>query len=371
MDKVVSVEPFPPGEFIQDELNARDWTQDDLAEVMGRTRQHVSRLIKGQTAIGPDSARELAEAFGTSPEMWMNLQTSYELSKSACEDRQIKRKADLYTKVPVREMRKRCWIGEQSDVGQMDAEILRFMRMSSWDAKPAISIAARKATDYGSHSFAQLAWGSRAMQLGSCVMASRYRDENIDGGLAELRKLAANPEDIRRVPAVLSSMGVRLVVIQHLQGTKIDGAAVWLDRDSPVIALSLRYGRIDNFWHNLFHEMIHVKYRDTPVIDVELNGESADEDGGEIEARANREAANALVPSEKLESFIARHTPLFYQAKVVQFANARGVHPGIVVGQLHHRKALDYRHLTKLLVDVRQYISGAALTDGWGDCPIV
>ena len=68
MNKVISIEVVLPGDIIQEELDARGWTHDDLAEVTGRTRQHIRNLIKGKTAIGPESARELAEAFGTSAE---------------------------------------------------------------------------------------------------------------------------------------------------------------------------------------------------------------------------------------------------------------------------------------------------------------
>jgi HTH-type transcriptional regulator/antitoxin HigA len=364
----ISVEPFPPGEYIQDELDARGWTQDDLADVMHRTRQHIGRLIKGQTAIGPETASELAAAFGTSAEMWMNLQTSYELSKAVCDEENIARRAALYASIPVREMRKRNWIPGGDDVAALESDVCRFLGVSSLNDEPAFSIAARKSTSYESHTWGQIAWGCRARQLAERVGAAPYVDGNIDAGMPELLALAANPRDIRRVPAVLASMGIRLVIVQHLQSTKIDGGAMWIDDHTPVIALSLRYGRIDNFWHNLVHELIHIKYRDKPVIDVGLN-EVPGEGGGEIEERANREAATHLIPPDKLESFIARNTPLFYQSKVIQFANARGVHPGIVAGQLQRRTG-DYTKLRKLQVDIRQQIIGMALTDGWGDCPI-
>lgn len=372
MNKVVSIEAVMPGEVIQEELDARGWTHDDLAEVMGRTRQHVRNILKGKTAVGPESAVELGQAFGTSPELWINLQTSYELSKAAMDDRAIAKRADLYAKAPVREMKKRNWIPDTSDVVQLESSVLKFMHIASWDDIPKLQFAARKSTTYSMHTYAQVVWGYRALQLGSCLTAAKYEDSNFEGAVSELRKLIPNPEDIRKVPALLASFGIRLVVIEHLQKTRIDGAAMWLDNNSPIVALSLRFGRIDNFWFNLFHEMVHIKYRHIPVVDVGLNDSSPDdENGGEDEQIANSESANYLIPSEKMESFIMRHKPLFYQAKVIQFANARGVHPGIVVGQLHHRKAIDYRQLTKLTPDIRPHIKGIALTDGWGDCPLV
>ena len=77
-------EPFLPGEYIKDEMEARDWTQDDLAEVMQLSRRQVMDLIQGKPGITADTAHRLASAFdGQSPETWMNLQTSYELALAA------------------------------------------------------------------------------------------------------------------------------------------------------------------------------------------------------------------------------------------------------------------------------------------------
>ena len=79
-NRTLPAEAFLPGEYILDFLDARGWTQDDLAEVVGRSRAHINRLISGKTAINSSTANELADAFGTSPELWMNLQTAFELA---------------------------------------------------------------------------------------------------------------------------------------------------------------------------------------------------------------------------------------------------------------------------------------------------
>jgi HTH-type transcriptional regulator/antitoxin HigA len=185
--------------------------------------------------------------------------------------------------------------------------------------------------------------------------------------IAELKKLTAHPEDLRRVPKVLAEFGIRLVLIEHLPKTRIDGAALWLDAVSPVVALSLRYDRIDSFWHTLIHELVHVRDRDDPVVDSDMT--STESELPPVEIKANAEACNYLIPIEKLDSFVARQKPLYYQTKVVQFAQARGVHPGIVVGQLQRRGELDWQQLRKLLAKMRHEIIGQALTDGWGNLP--
>lgn len=68
----IPAEVFPPGEFIRDELEARGWTQGDLAEIMGRPAQAVSEIISGKKQIMPQTALELAKAFGDDDALyWM------------------------------------------------------------------------------------------------------------------------------------------------------------------------------------------------------------------------------------------------------------------------------------------------------------
>ncbi len=160
---------------------------------------------------------------------------------------------------------------------------------------------------------------------------------------------------------------MRLLFIEHLPKTKLDGAAFWLDKSSPVVALTLRMDRIDNFWHVLLHELIHIKYRDCEVIMDDDVLSSCENEQPPYEERANQEARHLLIPEDKMLSFIARSRPLYYRQKVIQFAKARGVHPGVVVGQLQRREELEWSQLRKLLVGVREHLIGTALTDGWGD----
>jgi HTH-type transcriptional regulator/antitoxin HigA len=70
-------EAFAPGEYIRDEIEARGWRQLDLAEMLSLHPQEVSEIINGKKAIAPDTARALGEAFGTSAQLWMNLERAY------------------------------------------------------------------------------------------------------------------------------------------------------------------------------------------------------------------------------------------------------------------------------------------------------
>lgn len=361
-----AAEAFLPGEYISDFLDARGWTQDDLAEVVGRSRAHINRLIAGKTAINSNTANELADAFETSPELWMNLQTAFELAVVSKKNREISRKAKLYSKVPIRELQKRGWIAKDVSVDLLEVAVCSFLDVPNIDDEPVIQMAAKKSINYGTNSPFQTAWYKRTYKLASCVTANRYDDAKFPQLIEELLKLASDTADLRSIAPLLAQYGIRILFVEHLPKTKLDGAAFWLNDDSPVVALTLRLDRIDNFWHVLIHELIHIKYRDGVVFDDDLLSHSNDENLPHCEKRANDEARQILVPLEKMQSFIARHKPLYYREKVVQFAKARGVHPGIVVGQLQWRDELEWSQLRKLLVSVREHVIGTALTDGWG-----
>lgn len=363
MNVFVPAQPFPPGGYLQEEIDARGWTIDDLAEITGITKRQIINILQAKSGVTPESAIAFAEAFGQEPQTWMNLQAAYELANAAQDNRSIARKAKLFKRIPVRELKRRGWIADTDDIDEMEQVICHLLRIKTIDDEPQLSVAARKSTSYDADTAAQIAWYCRCRQLAEGVAAARYSDANWQPGVARLMALAANEADVRMVPKVLSEMGIRLVLLQHLKHTKTDGVALWLDNESPVIGLSLRFDRIDNFWFTLMHEMVHVKHRDESPVDNDICEMSDDEP--EMERLANAEAANCLIPADKLAGFIGRVDPHYYQTRVVQFAQARGVHPGIVVGQLHRRKKIKYFQLRKLLVKVREHILGNAITDGW------
>ncbi len=77
----IPAEVFPPGEFLRDELDARNWTQTEFAEIIGRPRELINRIVSGKRGVSPRTALEFAAALGTSAQFWMNLESTYQLSK--------------------------------------------------------------------------------------------------------------------------------------------------------------------------------------------------------------------------------------------------------------------------------------------------
>lgn len=79
MSQQLSARVPSPGRILSRELEARGWTQKDLAEITGRPIQTINEIIQAKIQITPETALDLGEAFGTSAKFWTNLETKYRL----------------------------------------------------------------------------------------------------------------------------------------------------------------------------------------------------------------------------------------------------------------------------------------------------
>ena len=136
-----------------------------------------------------------------------------------------------------------------------------------------------------------------------------------------------------------------MIVVPHLKKTYMDGAAMINKNKEPIIALTLRYDRLDNFWFTLAHELAHLvlgHVRETSqeciIDDLDLPAPS---DAMEIEADAF--AQEALIPKHMWENHRARIT-LKYK-DVITLSRASEIHPSIVAGRIRHENK-NYRLLS-------------------------
>lgn len=71
--------PLHPGELLREDMEALGLSARALAEAIAVPHNRISAILRGQRAITADTALRLAAYFGTSAEVWMNLQQTYDL----------------------------------------------------------------------------------------------------------------------------------------------------------------------------------------------------------------------------------------------------------------------------------------------------
>ena len=275
--------------------------------------------------------------------------------------------------LPILEMIRRGWINSTDirDVATIERELTRFFGVTTADEIEILPHAAKKTVANTDPTPAQLAWLYRVRHIASEMLAPRFTQQTGQALPKKLQALLAAPEEARRVPRMLAESGIRFVVVESLSAAKIDGVCFWLDSKSPVIGMTLRFDRIDNFWFVLRHELEHVLQghgQSRAMLDTELEGDRAGTgaDLDEEERLANEAAADFCVPRKMMSAFIARKSPFFAERDLVGFSRTIKVHPGLVAGQLANATG-RFDRFRKHLSKIRHLVTPAAMVDGWGD----
>lgn len=364
-----------PGKFVEKLLAERDWSKEFLALILGVSATIVSRMIAGTRPIDAEMALNLGEVFGIEPELFLRLQQSYDLAMARIVTKpnpERATRASLFGHLPVKEMIRRGWLNVESikDVPTVEKELMRFFRVDSLEDIEVFPHAAKKTHVEGGVTGPQLVWIHRVRQMAEDLMVAPYSPAAVERAITELEPLMISADGVRRVPRVLERAGIRFVICETLPGAKIDGVSMWLDDKSPIIGMTLRYDRIDNFWFVLRHECEHIlrlhgRSACAVMLDTELEKEQA-EDISEEERVANEAASNFGVTVESLNRFISRKQPFFREHDLLGFARTENVHPGIAVGRL--QRATDrYDLLRKHLVKIKSRIVQDVIVDGWGE----
>jgi HTH-type transcriptional regulator/antitoxin HigA len=356
-----------PGAYIKEEMEARGWIQRDLSFILGAPEQAVNMILSGKRGISAEMAKALGEAFDVPAEFFANLQQAYDMAQAKSPYAGVQERRKMQSVFPVREMIQRGWI-QPSDAIMLESQLVRFFDAATPDDIPYLAHAAKKSR-YEERQIppAQLAWLFRVRQIAKSVSVPKYSEKALRAALRDLEKLLLEPELVRDVPRILMECGVRFIIVEKLPTANIDGVCFWLD-GAPVIGMSIRRDTIDNFWFVLRHEIEHVLQRHGQKQEIldDLTGEraSATEVVSAEERIANAAAADFCAPADKLESFMRRKRPFYYEKDVVAFARLHGRHPGLIVGQMQFRLQ-NYKYLTRHLVKVRQIVLPGAIADGW------
>ena len=340
--KHFSIELPTPVEAIRFRMEQAGLEPRDLEPYIG-SRGKVSEVLSGKQPLTLAMIRALHKHLGIPAEVLVR-----DGAASASLD---------WGRFPINEMAKRGWVRSVASA-KTKAEDLIGELIASAGGMKAVPLPLCRRNDAmrqnaKTDTYALLAWclkalaASRKQQLtGAYVTGSITLDE-----LTKLSRLSAHEDGPKRAKDALSSFGVHLVCISHLPKTYLDGAALRsVDGGAPIVALTLRYDRIDNFWFSLLHELAHVGRHfngamEAFVDDFSLReAPSRNEDPRENEA--DEWAEEALISPELWAT--AGLTSHASYSGIIAFSQRIGVHPAIVAGRLRHQTR-NFRAFAPLL----------------------
>ena len=343
--------PIPPGDVLEEELEARGMTQKELAARLGRPPQAVNEIIKGKKAITPETAIGLEKVLGIDAQFWTGLESDYRMVLARNREREALSANLTYLKeYPIREMVKRGWMDTGGDkVGNLEA-LLNFLGVATPEPKAYQAAIGFRITEAAQQNFspgALAAWLRQGEIVAGGITTADYNGPAFMDALVRIKGMTglSPSEFLPEMSTLCAQAGVAFCVVQELPKSGANGVARWLTDGKAMIQMNIRGKWADIFWFTFFHEACHLLRHKTQRRIV-IDGLDSDPDMAEAEAEADRFARDLLIAPDAWEEFC--DAGLFTSDAITAFAQTVGIAPFIIVGRLQKEGRIGYNRLTNL-----------------------
>jgi len=324
------IAPVDPISAIKFRMEEKGLKQIDLAPYFG-TKSRVSEVLSGKRPLTVSMIKSLSIGLGIAPQTLLGMESESEFTERAS-------KQEInWSKFPVKEMISRGWIEniQSKAKNEIEGHVQAFIKQLGGTTAAASFKRTLNGDAYSpSTQYKLYAWVSRVIQKAREKQSipefdSSVLNKNFLKGLAQLSWSELGP---KLAIEYLEKHGICVVIEPALKGTSVDGAALKDNDGTPIIALSLRLDRLDNFWFTLLHEVVHIwKHVDTNqtfVDDMEHMTDTKDK----FEAEANRIARDTLIPRIIWKRSQAYLNP---NSKTIDdLSRDLKVHPSIIAGRI-------------------------------------
>jgi len=339
----------PPGETLQQTLDALGMSKAELANRIGKTQKFVIDIIKHEATITPATAMQLEKALGIPASFWNNRERRFRESLARkAERKKLKEQVGWLEGFPLKRMIKDGWIKRHNDKIEQLNEVLLFFAVASprqWEGMWLSPGAAyRRSKAFVSKPQACSAWLRRGELKAQGISCSPYDRGRFRSALTEIRGLTRSaPEHFEsRTVELCRDSGVAVAFTPHMPGAPVNGATRWLTPQKAMIQLSLRGKWEDILWFTFFHEAGHILLHGKKDIFVET-----DDREDEKENQADRFAANFLISNAVWQRFVASGD-FRAESAVKDLAAEQKISPAVVVGRLQHEGLIPHSHLNGL-----------------------
>lgn len=320
------IETPDPIDAILFRMREKGLKQADLVPYFG-TRSRVSEVLARKRPLTVQMIRALSLGLGLSTETLVGLSTA---------DAPQQKTGIDWGKFPIKEMSRRGWLDQVTELAKTSVEDI--VKGFIADAGLQFGAASFRRTLAGEAQspttrYALYAWLARVIQQArikrSCL-GSFDQDRMSTGFLKELAQLSWSERGPLLAVEFLEHHGIAVVIEPHLKGTQLDGAALKDADGTPIVGLTLRHDRLDNFWFTLMHEVVHIWKHvgndDAFLDDLDVGSED------KREAEANRLAREAFIPRviwRRSDAFISPS-----RESIERLAKELRIHPAIIAGRL-------------------------------------
>lgn len=347
-----------PGKFLLDEIERVGMTQKELAIRTGVTEKHISTVINGIKPISTSFAKKLYYAIGKEPAYWLDLQAKYDMeilrfeeeNNITSEERNIlKDLKDIYDY-----LYKHKFIQPAKSIPDKVIQFREKLGISNLADIPKINYNAAYRAQIRKNSrvnpYVLFAWQKicelQSNRVKDTFKISRFDKNKLIEKIPDIKNLIASDSNrinyiLEQLTLIFAKCGIIFCVVHHFKGAPVQGFIKQTDENTVMLCLTIRGGAADRFWFTLFHEIGHIINGDLNVRFVDFDSIS-----NEMEAKADKYAADTLIPADIFNKFIK--SGLYDQWEYIEkCAKKATVPPIIVLGRLRKEEYLLWTDFTE------------------------
>lgn len=350
-----------PGQIIKRNLDALNWANKDLAEIIGMSEKSVSHMINNKQSITVETAILLSKAFKTSPEFWLNLEQNYRLrtKKESHKEKETELKAEIRKYMPILEMKKKKWIECGKTTESQERAYNEFWNQEKTDFSAyqhnKLPFCARQSkSDENFTTYYSITWFQKAKFEAKNIKAVPYSNEKLQALADRINEYTLLPDGINIFINDLRRCGVKFFVLSHLPKTFLDGAS-FFDNKNPVIVYTGRHNRVDNFWWTIAHEIAHVLLHLKDENDCFLDNLDDKTTTSIKEKEADKFTSKLLL----VDQILVKAEPYknyFTESRLKEIADSLKLDSSVVLGILQHNGIIEYRTLPRYRKNVLNLI---------------
>jgi HTH-type transcriptional regulator/antitoxin HigA len=331
---------FPdPIEAIKFRMDQADLKPADLIPYLG-SRSRVSEILSGKRQLTLEMIRALSGGLGIPAKILIQ--------------KPLQPESQNWDTALVKKMEKQGYFGEKTLKKYDKSELISSFFEAFSNLQPAAlyrktSFRSAPRTDKN----ALLVWGLRVLQKAEKIKTPvKYQKGKIDlKFMQDVVRLSAKDNGPLLARDYLNKHGIKLIIEPHLPKTHLDGATFFKDKDYPVIGLTVRHDRPDNFWFTLMHELAHIALHYDNGTVYFYDEKIQENDGVEIDNRekdADELAEESILPKGKWETSAAKRTPNQFSTK--DLASELGVQDAVIAGMIRFKHNKFY-YLNEMIHD--------------------
>ena len=320
-------------------MEQEDLSQRDLIPYIG-SRSKVSEVLSGKRPLTLQMMRSLHQHLGIPADVLLQEQGATLPDNPESID---------WQQYPIKAMAKLGWIGQNAS--DRAEEIMRSLIERAGGKQTLVTMLCRQNEHIRRNGqmdmYALQAWGLQLIAIArETNLPTKYKSGTLTTELAQqMVRLSWSESAPSLAKEFLAQHGIHLIYLPHLPRTHLDGAALRLDDGTPVIGLTLRHDRLDNFWFSLCHELAHQSlHLENNISDAFFEDLSVEAPTSDIKEReADAWASNVLIPDDLWQSSQAATNPT--PANALKLAREVGINPAIIAGRIR-KETGNYRLLT-------------------------